>query len=78
MDSVTLIGVIGATIILVAFILNQSKILSSESKTYDWANLIGSLVLIIYAAMIGSVPFMILNFVWFVVSLRDLIKPLFR
>ncbi len=78
MDSVTIIGVIGATIILVAFVLNQIKIWPSDSELYDWSNLIGSLILITYAAMIGSIPFMILNAVWFTVSLRDVLKPIIK
>ena len=74
MDTTTLIGIIGATIILIAFLLNQSGKWSRESRSYDAANVIGSLLLLIYSYLLGSMPFMVLNTVWLLVSLRDVIK----
>lgn len=73
MEPVTILGVAGATIILIAFSLNQTDKWSSTSKLYDWSNVLGSLILIIYAFLIESSPFIILNSVWFLVSLRDVI-----
>ncbi len=74
MDTLTLVGIIGATIILVTFLLNQFGKLSAESRSYDIANAVGSLILVSYAVLLDSVPFMILNGVWFVVSFRDVIR----
>jgi hypothetical protein len=74
MDLSTIVGVVGATIILVSFLLNQSGKWSAESRSYDLANAIGSIILVSYAVLLGSVPFMILNSVWFVVSFRDVVK----
>ena len=75
MDITTIVGVTGAFIILVTFMLNQSGKLSAESRSYDIANAAGSLILVTYAFMLNSIPFIILNGVWFVVSLKDVLRP---
>lgn len=74
MDTITIFGVIGASIILLAFSMNQLGKWPSDSKSYDWSNLIGSLILTVFAVLTNSIPFVVLNSVWFLVSLRDLIK----
>lgn len=73
MDSITILGIMGTSIILVSFILNQIGKWSTESRSYDAANALGSIILIVYAYVLGSIPFMILNGVWFLVSFRDVI-----
>lgn len=70
-----IIGIIGATIILICFLLNQFHKLSRDSFLYDLCNFIGSAILIYYAYLIWSVPFMVLNGVWAAVSLKDVIMP---
>jgi hypothetical protein len=74
MDTTTIVGILGATIILITFLLNQFGRLSAESRWYDGLNALGSLLLIVYAYILWSIPFMILNSVWFLVSLRDVIR----
>ena len=74
MDTLTLVGILGTGIILVSFILNQVGKWSSESRSYDIANTIGSLILVGYSVMLESLPFLILNGVWFIVSFRDVIR----
>lgn len=69
-----LIGTIGATIILIGFLLNQFGKLDKDDFRYDLINTIGSIFLILYALILSSIPFIILNTVWGLVSLRDLIK----
>ena len=71
---ITIIGVLGASIILVAFLLNQFGKWSTESRSYDLANTIGSGILMYYAYLLDSLPFLVLNAVWFLVSLRDVVK----
>lgn len=78
MDIKTLIGISGAAIILIFFLLNQLHRLSSDSLVYDIANFIGGLLLAIYAILISSTPFIILNGVWTLVSLRDTFVDLKR
>ena len=70
----TVIGTLGAGIILVAFFLNQKHRLSQDSFTYDLLNLIGSGLLVLYAYLLSSTPFGVLNGIWFLVSLRDIVR----
>lgn len=68
-----MIGTSGAGIILVFFLLNQTNVLKNTSKLYDFGNLVGSLILMYYAYILWSIPFMILNGVWALYSLKDFI-----
>jgi hypothetical protein len=68
----TPIGIIGATIILVAFLLNQTGRWHRDSFSYDLANALGAALLILYSWLIASYPFLILNLVWFFSAARDL------
>ena len=74
MDLVTLIGIVGTATILIAFILNQNGFWCDTDLKYDVANVIGSVILVIYSYMLKSYPFIILNTVWALVSIRDTIK----
>ncbi|MEK7462896.1 MAG: hypothetical protein AAB621_00830 [Patescibacteria group bacterium] len=76
MSLTTIIGTAGALIILVSFILNEIHKLDSESFIYDFANFIGGSLLAIYAYLLSSIPFLILNVVWAIVALRDVILDL--
>jgi hypothetical protein len=75
MDIPTVIGVFGASTILIGFLLNQLGKVTTESRLYDGLNVLGSLLLIIYAVLLVSYPFIILNVVWLVVSIQGLVKP---
>lgn len=70
------IGFIGAFLVLIAFILNQIKKWDDGSFKYDLTNCIGSLLLVIYGVLSKAWPFVVLNGVWLLVSLRDSIKYL--
>lgn len=74
MEVLTIIGIIGTTIILISFLLNQLGKWSATSPSYDLANTIGSAVLMYYAYLLESWPFLVLNTVWFLVSARDVLK----
>ena len=74
MDIVEATGFIGALTILVFFFLNQTHRIDRNSKLYDAGNVIGSSLLVLYALFIGSTPFVVLNVVWILVSLRDIVK----
>ena len=69
-------GIVGMTLILVAFILNQLKRLSQETLIYDLMNAIGGLLLVLYAFDARAWPFVILNGVWTLYSARDVILHL--
>ena len=66
-----LIGLSGMFLILFAFIMNQVHKWRDDYLVYDAVNALGSILLVIYALMIVSWPFLILNLVWFAVSIRD-------
>jgi hypothetical protein len=78
MDTTLIIGIIGATIILIAFLLNQFGRWSRESLSYDVANGIGSALLLAYSYLLESWPFFVLNLVWLLVSIHDVVKDLRR
>ncbi len=67
----TIIGTVGAGITLVAFFLNQTHKVSQDSLSYDSLNFFGSALLVVYALLLGSIPFLILNGIWMLVSLKD-------
>ena len=65
------IGFVGMALILFAFLMNQFHKWRDDSLAYDVVNAVGATVLIAYAFVIGSIPFLILNGIWALVSLRD-------
>ena len=73
MDTTTLIGTTGATLILIAFIMNQMHRWKDTDLIYDFTNFIGSALLVAYAVLLNSTPFLVLNSVWAAVSLKDVI-----
>ncbi|OGY98665.1 MAG: hypothetical protein A2855_01395 [Candidatus Liptonbacteria bacterium RIFCSPHIGHO2_01_FULL_57_28] len=73
-----LIGIAGATLILLAFVLNELHIWSEDSLAYDVTNFIGGALLVWYAWLIHSWPFVVLNGVWTLVALRDSISDMRR
>lgn len=78
MDITLIIGISGATVILTFFLLNQTHKISNDSLVYDGANFVGGLLLIVYAALLLSLPFIILNIIWTLFSLRDFFRGLRR
>jgi len=74
MDTVTALGFTGAFMILLAFIMNQLKFLGREDFAYDALNAAGGMMLVGYALIIGSYPFLLLNGVWALISLRDVVR----
>jgi len=78
MDTNTLIGGAGVAIILIAFFLNDTHRLNQDSATYDILNFIGSGLLVAYAILLSSIPFAVLNGIWALVSLRDILFSDFK
>jgi hypothetical protein len=72
-----IIGITGATIVLIAFILNQLGKLSSDSVVYDAANFVASVLLFMYSLETMAVPFLITNTVWGLFSLWGVLQYLF-
>jgi hypothetical protein len=72
-----IIGIGGMSLILLAFILNQLRVWTSDNLYYDITNLLGSLLLFYYSYTLESIPFLILNTVWAIFSLKDIIIKIF-
>jgi hypothetical protein len=69
-----LIQILGAVVILVAFIGAQRGVLSPHSLPYLWLNLIGSVVLTGIAIYEFDLGFLLLEAVWAAVSLWGLVQ----
>jgi hypothetical protein len=74
----TLIGSIGVTVLLAAFALNLLRILSTQSPTYLFMNLVGSLLAGVSSYLIGFIPFVVLEAAWALVAGVALIRHLVR
>lgn len=72
MGSLVQIG--GSLLILVPFVLTQLKRLTPESAAYLVVNLAGSVVLAVDAAAGRQWGFLLLEFVWAVVSAASLVR----
>ncbi len=71
---ITAVGATGAGIILIFFVLNGLHKISSDSRWYEVGNFIGSSLLVIYAYLIGSIPFLVINAVWAAFSLKKIVS----
>jgi hypothetical protein len=64
-----IIGIIGMTFILIAFILDEFvRKFNQNTVQYNLLNIIGAGLLTYYAFSLNSWPFLILNVVWLVVA----------
>ena len=78
MVSAIYFGYIGLLFILTAFILNISKKINTDSKLYNILNLIGGASLTYYSFTLKSIPFIILQAIWAIFALYNLIRILVR
>jgi len=78
MDAITFIGTIGATLILISFVMNQLHKWKDDYLVYDLLNMLGGSIMVIYAMMLQSWPFAALNIIWTALSLRDFFQDLDR
>ncbi len=73
---VLFLGIFGAALILLAFVLEQLNIWKNSDLIYDLVNFIGGALLVTYGLLIAAYPFVILNIIWAVFSLRDIVLDL--
>ncbi len=74
----SLIEILGAVLLLSAFVLAQSGRLSTASPTYLCLNLAGSVILAFAAAVDGDLGFLLLEGVWASVSGYAVVRLLTR
>ncbi|HUS25537.1 MAG TPA: hypothetical protein VM369_11365 [Candidatus Binatia bacterium] len=71
---VQLVSMAGATLILVAFTLQQIGRWSPDDPSYLWCNLAGSSVLTVVAVVENQWGFILLEVAWAAVSARSLLR----
>jgi len=70
----TLVELVGAVLILSAFVLSQLGRLTTGSVSYLSLNVVGSGILAVVAAMDGDTGFLLLEGVWAAVSALSLLR----
>ena len=78
LDANTIIGFIGALVLLVAFLLNQLGHWETSDFEYDFINLIGAALLTLYGWQMESYPILVLFAVWTLFSLKDVVVDGFK
>ncbi len=73
---ITFLGTVGLVLLLSAFVLNQLKWLGPDTITYNVLNFVGGFLLTYYAAVLNSIPFLILESVWALFAFYQLIRLL--
>ncbi len=72
-DWVLITGVAGLAMLLSGFILGEFLKIGEDTISYNILNIIGSVLLAVYAVKLNSIPFMILETVWAIVAIYKLI-----
>lgn len=78
MDTLELIGWLGAGLLLLGFALNLFQQIKADSPIYLWLNLSGSMLLLYNAFINEAFPFVTVNFVWVVFSAFKLIQRIVK
>jgi hypothetical protein len=71
-----LLGIIGMLFVLLGFIMIQTHRWSADDMAFDLANLIGSGLLVVYGLAGHAWPFVILNGVFALYSLKEVVSDL--
>jgi threonine/homoserine/homoserine lactone efflux protein len=73
MDIALVVGAAGMSVLLLAFVLNLFKKIMQDSVIYNALNIVGSGLLIYYAYVLNSTPFLILEITWALFAVYKLI-----
>ena len=73
-DTATLVGSIGVSLLLLAFLLNIAGRLRSDSVPYITLNLLGAALAGVSSYLIDFVPFVVLEGVWVLVAAAALLR----
>ncbi|MDA3952114.1 MAG: hypothetical protein PF485_00570 [Bacteroidales bacterium] len=74
MSTIDIIGFVGISIILIAYLLILTNIISSKGFTYIFMNFIGAGIACYASILLKYVPFIILEAVWTAISLIALLN----
>ncbi len=74
MKTSDIIATVGVTLLLIAFFLQSTKVIKTDSASYGLLNLFGAAIAGYASWLIPFMPFVILEAVWSVVALYGLIK----
>lgn len=72
MNTLEIIGFVGAGLILLGFYRVHTGAWGSNSLVYELDNLLGAAMLAYYSFHRGSYPALVLNVIWVIVALRGL------
>lgn len=64
MSSSDVVGTVGVSILLIAFVLNQRRTISEHSRTFLVMNMIGALLCAYSAWLVRFMPFVVLETMW--------------
>ncbi len=76
MSQATLFSALGVSLILLAFLGSSFNKISQASLAYWLLNLVGGILATVGAALMESIPFVVLEAVWTVASVVGLVKHL--
>ncbi|MEJ7691935.1 hypothetical protein [Daejeonella sp.] len=74
MTTSDILGSIGVTLLLIAFLLNLRHLLATESKWYIMLNIVGAGLCGYSSYLIKFYPFVILESVWVIAAFSSLLK----
>ena len=69
MEPSTIIGTVGVSLLLLAFLLNLFRIIKEDSLPYIVMNILGAGTACIASIMINFIPFIVLEVIWVLVGL---------
>lgn len=75
-DITIAIGITGAACVLLAFFMLQMNKWKKDNIVYDLFNLVGSALLVAYAVLLKSYPFLVLNGIWLMLSMKDIVEDI--
>jgi hypothetical protein len=72
--TIHVLGNIGVVLILAAYFLVSNGRTSSTSPMYQWLNLVGAAILIVYSFALFAWASVTLNCIWLLIALTALVK----
>jgi predicted membrane protein len=74
METSTIFGTVGVSLLLIAFLLNLFRIIKEDSLPYILLNIGGAAIACAASVMIEFIPFVVLEVIWTLVGIAGLIR----